>query len=102
MCKSDKCTNFIVLPLRIKNFNQLYQEITLISIGITAIYLIISVATLLFLFSFFITTNEITPLYNATRYIELGNFFQRLESVFLIIWIFIMTVLLAITFLLIA
>jgi len=63
------------------------KKITLISIGITAIYLIISVATLLFLFSFFITTNEITPLYNATRYIELGNFFQRLESVFLIIWI---------------
>lgn len=63
------------------------KKITLISIGITAIYLIISVATLLFIFSFFITTNEITPLYNATRYIELGNFFQRLESVFLIIWI---------------
>ena len=39
------------------------------------------------MFSFFITTNEITPLYNATRYIEFGKFFQRLESVFLLIWI---------------
>ena len=39
------------------------------------------------MFSFFIDTNEITPLYNATRYIEFGNFFQRLESVFLLIWI---------------
>ena len=64
------------------------KKITLISIGITALYLILSVATLLFIFSFFITTDEITPLYNATRYIELGDFFQRLESVFLIIWIF--------------
>ena len=63
------------------------KKISLISIGITAIYLLISVATLLFIFSFFITTDEITPLYNATRYIELGNFFQRMESVFLIIWI---------------
>ena len=27
------------------------------------------------------------PLYNATRYIEFGSFFQRLESVFLLIWI---------------
>lgn len=63
------------------------KKITLISIGITAIYLLLSVATLLFIFSFFITTDEITPLYNATRYIELGNFFQRLESVFLLIWI---------------
>ena len=50
------------------------KKITLISIGITALYLILSVATLLFIFSFFITTDEITPLYNATRYIELGDF----------------------------
>ncbi len=63
------------------------KQIALISIGITAIYILISVATLLFIFSFFITTDEITPLYNATRYIELGSFFQRLESIFLIIWI---------------
>ncbi len=63
------------------------KKITLISIGISAIYLVLCVATLLFMFSFFLDTNEITPLYNATRYIEFGNFFQRLESVFLLIWI---------------
>lgn len=63
------------------------KKVFLISIAITSIYLLLSVATLLFIFSLFITTNEITPLYNATRYIELGNFFQRVESIFLIIWI---------------
>jgi len=63
------------------------KKIALVSIGISAIYLILCVSTLLFMFSFFINTNEITPLYNATRYIEFGNFFQRLESVFLLIWI---------------
>ena len=63
------------------------KKIALLSIGISAIYLILCVSTLLFMFSFFINTNEITPLYNATRYIELGSFFQRLESVFLLIWI---------------
>lgn len=63
------------------------KKIAILSIGITAIYLIICVATLLFMFSFFINTNEITPLYNATRYIEFGSFFQRLESLFLLIWI---------------
>lgn len=63
------------------------KKIALISIGISAIYLILCVATLLFMFSFFINTNEITPLYNATRYIEFGTFFQRLESIFLLIWI---------------
>lgn len=63
------------------------KKISLISTGISAIYLILCVSTLLFMFSFFINTNEITPLYNATRYIEFGSFFQRLESVFLLIWI---------------
>lgn len=63
------------------------KKIYLISIGVSAIYLILCVSTLLFMFSFFIETNEITPLYNATRYIEFGSFFQRLESVFLLIWI---------------
>lgn len=63
------------------------KKISLISIGISAIYLILCVATLLFMFSFFINTNEITPLYNATRYIEFGTFFERLDSLFLLIWI---------------
>lgn len=63
------------------------KKITLVSVGITAIYLILCVSTLLFMFSFFVNTNEITPLYNTTRYIEFGKFFQRLESVFLLIWI---------------
>lgn len=63
------------------------KKIALVSVGISAIYLILCVATLLFMFSFFINTNEITPLYNATRYIEFGSFFQRLESIFLLIWI---------------
>lgn len=63
------------------------KKIALVSIGLSAIYLILCVSTLLFMFSFFINTNEITPLYNATRYIEFGSFFQRLESIFLLIWI---------------
>ena len=63
------------------------KKILLISIGISALYLLLSVATLLFIFAFFVSTNEITPLYNAARYIEFGNFFQRLESIFLLFWI---------------
>lgn len=63
------------------------KKIAVFSVGLSAIYLILCVSTLLFMFSFFINTNEITPLYNATRYIEFGSFFQRLESVFLLIWI---------------
>lgn len=73
------------LPPLLKEPEKL-KKISLISIGITALYLILTIATLLFMFSFFVTTNEITPLYNATRYIEFGSFVQRLESVFLLIW----------------
>lgn len=64
-----------------------FKKVALASVGITAFYLILIVATLLFMFSFFISASEISPLYNATRYIEFGSFFQRLESVFLLIWI---------------
>ena len=64
-----------------------FKKIAIISTIATAVYLILCVSTLLFMFSFFLDTDEITPLYNATRYIELGSFFQRLESVFLLFWI---------------
>lgn len=64
-----------------------FKKIAIISVVITAVYLILCVSTLLFMFSFFLESNEITPLYNATRYIEFGNFFQRLESLFLLSWI---------------
>ncbi len=63
------------------------KKIAFISIGLTAIYLILCVAILLFMFSFFMKTDEIAPLYNAARFIDFGSFFQRLESVFLLIWI---------------
>lgn len=63
------------------------KKISFISIGLTAIYLFLTVATLLFMFSFFLDINEIMPLYNAARYIQIGSFFQRLESLFLLIWI---------------
>lgn len=63
-----------------------FKKITLISVGVTAIYLLLCVSTILFMFSSFINSNEISPLYNATRYIEFGSFFQRLESVFLLFW----------------
>lgn len=63
------------------------KKIFITSIVITSIYLLLCVSTLLFMFSFFLESNEITPLYTATRYIEFGHFIQRLESTFLLIWV---------------
>lgn len=74
------------LPPLLKDETKL-KKITLISIIATSVYLIFTIATLLFIFTFFTNVSEISPLYTATRYIEFGSFFQRLESVFLLIWI---------------
>lgn len=64
-----------------------YKKIAAVSIGLSAFFLLTSVATLLFIFPFVTTTEEIFPLYLASRYIEFGRFFQRLDAVFLFVWI---------------
>lgn len=64
-----------------------FKKISIISILTTSLYLIFTIATLLFIFTFFTDVSEISPLYTATRYIEFGTFFQRLESIFLLVWI---------------
>ena len=75
-----------LLPPHLKESNG-YSKVAFASIGISAFYLLISVATLLLMFPFFTTTEEIFPLYLASRFIEFGRFFQRLDAVFLLIWI---------------
>lgn len=74
------------LPPHLKQPEKL-KKIALISIIISGIYLILCVSLILFIFTSFITTNEIMPLYSAARYIQFGTFFQRLESLLLLIWI---------------
>ncbi len=66
---------------------QKFKKIAVISVIATGLFIFLCVATLLFMFSFFITTDEVMPLFSAARYIEFGTFFQRFESVFLLIWI---------------
>ncbi len=63
------------------------KKIATIAVICTGAFMALCVSTLLFMFSFFITTDEIMPLFSAARYIEFGSFFQRFESVFLLIWI---------------
>lgn len=63
-----------------------FKKITIVSILLSAIYLLISVSTILFMFTSFSQSNELMPLYTAVRYIEFGTFFQRLDSIFLLIW----------------
>ena len=66
---------------------QKFKKVSMISIGLSIVYLIICVAIILFTFTFLLKVDEIMPLYSAARYIEFGSFFQRLESILLLIWI---------------
>ena len=63
------------------------KKIAITSVLICAFYLLLCTSTILFMFSFFDTVDEILPLYTAASYIEFGTFFQRLDAIFLLIWI---------------
>lgn len=75
-----------LLPPMLKNSNQ-FKKISVISIIISAIYLLLTIATILFMFNSFSFTDKLMPLYSAVRHIEFGTFFQRLDSLFLLTWI---------------
>lgn len=64
-----------------------FKKIAVISVISTGLFILLCVGTLLFMFSFFISTDEIMPLFSAAKHIEFGSFFQRFESIFLLIWI---------------
>ena len=89
------CILYFLPPLLKKPEN--YKKIAFTSVIVSSIYLLFCVATLLFMFSFFIKNDEIMPLYSATRYIEFGTFIQRLESIFLLIWMIVFICYLCIT-----
>ena len=78
-------TCLYLLPSIIKNTKQ-FKKIALISTSISSLYLILSIATVLLMFNTFTLSNELLPLFSAVRYIEFGVFFQRLDSIFILIW----------------
>ncbi len=79
-------TVLYLLPPILKDKQQ-FKKVSFFSTILSAIYLVLIIATILFMFSTVSFTNELMPLYSAVRYIEFGTFFQRLDSVFLLTWI---------------
>ena len=75
-----------------------YSKIAFSAVGISAIFLLMSVTTLLLIFPLVTSSEEILPLYLASRFIEFGRFFQRLDAVFVFIWIISMASYLSIAF----
>lgn len=74
------------MPPIIKNPEQI-KKISVTAIILSCIFLLISVAIILFMFSGFVKTDELVPLYSATKYIEFGSFFRKLDSIYMLIWI---------------
>lgn len=64
-----------------------FKKIAITSVILSGMWLLFSIATLLFIFPSIVTTDEILPLYFASRFIQFGRFFQRLDAAFLLIWI---------------
>ncbi len=64
-----------------------FKTISLVSIIISAIYLLASVVSLLLVFSYVSGTDQTIAMYSLTRTIQYGRFFQRTDAIFILIWI---------------
>lgn len=74
------------MPPLLKNPEQI-KKISITGIIFSCFFLLISVALILFMFSGFVKTDELMPLYTATKYIDFGSFFRKLDSIYILIWI---------------
>lgn len=74
------------LPSKLKDPSKL-TKISIFAIILSAIVLIISVAIVLLMFNNKLVSSQLFPIYLSVRYIEFGNFFQRLDSAFLLFMI---------------
>lgn len=88
------------LPSYLKDVKK-FKKISITSIVISCLYLVLTLTCLLVMFPFTLSNHEIMPLYLASRYIEFGKFFQRVDSAFFFIWIWTMILHLSILLILI-
>ena len=64
-----------------------FKKISIISIIISGIYLFLSVTCILLSLAFTFKSGESFSLYLLTRNLEYGRFIQRIDAVFILIWI---------------
>ena len=76
---------FFIMPM-LKDFSK-FKKISVISIVISSIYLFFSVVSMLFVFSYSSSTGQTLAIYSLTRIIKYSRFFQRVDALFIFIWI---------------
>ena len=74
------------IPSKLK-YPEKFTKISLISISLCGIFLIFAVSCILLLFNNYTNNSEFLPIYISVRHIEFGTFFQRLDAVFLSLYI---------------
>lgn len=74
------------LPNHLNHFSEI-KKIGYWFIFLSFILLIFSIATVLLIFPVISNAEQIAPLYLAARLIEFGRFFQRIDAIFLLVWI---------------
>ena len=64
-----------------------YKLISIIAVVLCGIYLLLCIVSLLMTFSFITQTDETLSVYLITRLISFGRFFQRIDAIFIFIWL---------------
>lgn len=65
-----------------------FKKISYISVIISFIYLFLAIFCLLLSFSFITSNEQLFSLYLLTRLLQFGNFLQRVDAIFILLWIF--------------
>ena len=65
-----------------------YKKIGILSILLSGVYLLLSISSLLFSFPSLVSGQEILSLFANARTIEYGSFLQRVDALYIFIWIF--------------
>ena len=76
----------LFLPPLLHNPDKL-KRLSVVAVIISAIYLFLSVTCLLLSLSFTMHSDESFSLYVLTRNLEYGRFIQRVDAVFILVWI---------------
>lgn len=76
-----------LIKSKLKNSKD-FTKVGLISIIISSIYLILTIAALLMIFPFLTSGGQAYTVYLSTRIIEYGKFMQRTDAIYMFVWIF--------------
>lgn len=76
---------YFLMPLLKDSFN--YKKITLISYGISWLLLFLTVISILTIFPITNDTEPLNSLYLLSRKIQLGDFLQRIDALFILLWL---------------